>query len=279
MSLPPHSSGESPPRRPAGRGRRPGAAGTRRCRSCRSAARFPRRRPRPDPRRRRRAPPPPRVARSGVAPMFTSAIAGSADAAVRALRDRRDPDRRPVLRAAAELRDSSSRIPVELRHADLGHHLLRPDRRLEDAVEEVRRGDRPRAVRPGDVDLAVEREQHRRQVRGRIAVRERAADRAAMAHLRIADQAGRVRDERAVLLHERRRRDVVVARQRADRELVARVADVRELLEPPDVDEQRRPRDPKPQQRAAASGRRRAASRPRARRAATTAWSTDSATS
>ena len=54
-------------------------------------------------RRRRPTPPPPRRARSGVAPMLTSEIAGSRDAAVRAPRDRGDADRRPVLRPPPEL--------------------------------------------------------------------------------------------------------------------------------------------------------------------------------
>ena len=143
---------------------------------------------------------------------------GLRDAAVRAPRDRGDADRRPVLRAAPELEVAPAVVAGQLRHPHLGHDLLRPDRRLEDAAEEVRRRNGADAVRPGDVDLAVEREHDRRQVRGRIAVRERAADRAAMPHLRIADQPGRVRDERVVLLQQRRRRDVVMARQRADRD-------------------------------------------------------------
>ena len=87
------------------------------------------------------------------------------------------------------------------------------------------------------------------QVRRGIAVRERAADRAAMPHLRIADQSGGVRDERVVLLDQRVVADVVVPRQRTDRERLARVAHVRQLVEPTDVDEQRRPGEAEPQQR------------------------------
>ncbi len=77
----------------------------------------------------------------------------------------------------------------------------------------------------------------------------RAADRAAMPHLRIADQPGGVRHERVVLLDERRRGEVVVPRQRADRKRIGLVADVRQLRELADVDEQSGPRDPQPQQR------------------------------
>ena len=63
------------------------------------------------------------------------------------------------------------------------------ERRLEDAGEEVRRRDDPLAVRAPHDQLGIEREHHGRQVGGRIAVRERTADRAAVPHLRIADHA------------------------------------------------------------------------------------------
>ena len=56
---------------------------------------------------------------------------------------------------------------------------------------------------PAIDELRAEREDHGREVGRRVAVGERAADRAAMAHLRIADQAGGVRDDRAVLLDQR----------------------------------------------------------------------------
>ena len=64
----------------------------------------------------------------------------------------------------------------------------------------------------------VEREDHGGEIRGRIAVGERPSDRAAMPHLRIADLAGRVRHDRAVLLEQRRAGDVLVPRERTDRD-------------------------------------------------------------
>ena len=73
---------------------------------------------------------------------------------------------------------------------------------------------------PAITNSASEREHHRRQVGRRVAVGERAADRAAMPHLRVADHARRRRDDRAVLLDERVAvHDRLVARQRPDREL------------------------------------------------------------
>ena len=74
--------------------------------------------------------------------------------------------------------------------------------------------DRAPALRPLDVDLRVDR-QHRGGVVGRrIGVREAAAERAAIAHLRIADLAGGLGDHRALLAQQRRRGDVVMRRCR-----------------------------------------------------------------
>jgi hypothetical protein len=105
------------------------------------------------------------------------------------------------------------------------------------------------AARTAHDHVSVERRQNRRQVGRRIAVRNRTADRPAVSHLRIADQARRVRDDRHVLLHERIVLEVVVTRQRSDRELLARVPHVAKVADATDVDEQRRPREPQAQQR------------------------------
>jgi hypothetical protein len=80
-------------------------------------------------------------------------------------------------------------------------------------------------------------------------VRDRAADRPAVPHLRIAHLAGDARDQRTGPGEDRVEREVVVPAERADRDPVAVLTDVAEVVEPPDVDEQRRPREPEPQQR------------------------------
>ena len=90
-------------------------------------------------------------------------------------------------------------------HAGLDEHLVRAERGLEHAREELARRDRPLAALPARDELGAEREHHRGQVRRRVAVRESPAERAAMAHLRVADLRGRERDDRAVLLQQRRR--------------------------------------------------------------------------
>ena len=91
---------------------------------------------------------------------------------------------------------------------------------------------------------------------------ERAADRAAMPHLRIADLARpSSRRSGSAPASSGSACDRGMARERADRELRAGVADVGEIGEPPDVDELRRPRDPELHRRQRASARPRAPSR------------------
>ena len=75
---------------------------------------------------------------------------GVLDVAVVAPHERRDADRRPVLGAPRELEIRPAGPGAELRHPDLRQHLPRPARRVEDALEELRRGNRPLAGRAGD---------------------------------------------------------------------------------------------------------------------------------
>ena len=80
-------------------------------------------------------------------------------------------------------------------------------------------------------------------------MRERAAERAAVAHLRVADLARRVREERRVLAQHVAVLDVVVTGEPTDRDVVARVAHVRQLGDAADVDEHRRGREAQLHQR------------------------------
>jgi hypothetical protein len=75
-------------------------------------------------------------------------------------------------------------------------------------------------------------------------VRDGAADRAHVPDLRIADLRRGVRDDRAPLLERFGVADVVMPRERADRDPVAVLPNVREVGEPPDVHERRRSREP-----------------------------------
>ena len=109
--------------------------------------------------------------------------------------------------------------------------------------EELAGRNRPIALRAPGHELAVERENHRRQIGGGIAVGERAADRASMTDLRVADLPGRVGDDRTVLPEGGCRGDVLVPRQRADRDRVPFLPDVRQIADTADVDQERRPGD------------------------------------
>ncbi len=69
---------------------------------------------------------------------------------------------------------------------------------------------------------------------------DRAAECAAVTHLRVADVAGGMGQQRDVLAKEIRCLDVHVAGHGADRDLVAFVTDVRQVGEPADVDQHAR---------------------------------------
>jgi hypothetical protein len=70
-----------------------------------------------------------------------------------------------------------------------------------------------------------------------------------MAHLWVADQPCRVRDERAVLLQQRVVVQVVVPGERADRDPLARVTDVAQRVQSAQVHQHSRTREAKPHQR------------------------------
>src|ERR671919_1727112 len=157
-------------------------------------------------------------------------------------RERGDSDERPVLRAPIELQVAPP-SPGGRGHTDLGEDLVRREIGLEQSSEEVVGFHRPaRSVRTAHDHLGAEREQHCGHVAGRIAVRDRAADRSDVPHLRVADLACSVREDRAHSLEQLAVRHVVMARQRADRDPVTVLPDVLQLADPRDVDQHRRSR-------------------------------------
>ena len=80
-------------------------------------------------------------------------------------------------------------------------------------------------------------------------MRDRPADRAAVAHLRIADQAGCVREDRTSRAHRVVAHQVRVPRHRADRQSVAVVAHAAQLGDPADVDKKLRRGEAHPHRR------------------------------
>jgi hypothetical protein len=107
------------------------------------------------------------------------------------------------------------------RHDDLGDQLTLFERGRERAVEQVSRLELALAADRAHCEAAAEGQHDRRHVRGRIGVRQAAADRAAVSHLQVAD-AGRALGERCDrrALDGNRPRELVPGRQRSDRELV-----------------------------------------------------------
>ena len=110
-------------------------------------------------------------------------------------------------------------------------------RRLERPDEEVVRADHARTGRPGDLDRAAEGEQRHRQVGGRVGVRERAADRAPVPDLRVADLRGGVGEYRRLGLEQLGIGHLGVPGGRADDHLVALDPDAGQLGDPGDVDQ------------------------------------------
>ena len=109
--------------------------------------------------------------------------------------------------------------------------------------DEVLYSDRPGARGRLKQELAAERDQYRRHVRGRIGVGEASADRAAIPHLKVADPLRALVQRYESGSRELGcSRELVPRRKRSDVEIVAASLDTAKL-ERADVDEQRRPGD------------------------------------
>ncbi len=210
-------------------GRGPGARGRRGWRGCRRRRWCPRRRARPPRPVTRRRPGPTRraVARSGVPPMLTRATLPSC--AAQPTMAQSSP------RWANFWNDQPGR--GGLRHPDLGEQLVGLQRGLEQALEEPADLDLPLAARPARDQGRVQREQDGGQVGGGIGVRDRAADRAPVPDLRVADPARRVREQWHLAAQQRGMLDVMVPGQRADRDVGAPIGEVGQLRQPGQVDD------------------------------------------
>ena len=130
--------------------------------------------------------------------------------------------------------------PAHLRHPYLDQHLVSGERSLEESSEEIDSGDLPPACWPLGHQRAPQGQDGGGKIRCRITVGQRATERAPVTHLGITDLVGGIRQQRDLLLQQRRRLEVVVARQSADGDLVTALLDVRKVGNPSDVDEHRR---------------------------------------
>ena len=153
-----------------------------------------------------------------------------------------DPDRRgrgcdrPVAGAALDLLVRAAPAPAE-RDPDLGQQLAVADRgHVGPDVEVVHRDDALAAGTP-DHRARLDGRADRGQVLRRVGLAQRAADRAAIAHDRVGDHVLGVAKQRKVPREQVRLQQVHVPRERPDPDLVALLADVRELGQVVDVDQ------------------------------------------
>ena len=117
------------------------------------------------------------------------------------------------------------------RNADLGHDFVRLHQRVVGADEETVGRNDALARRRTQHERRAQRQHQRRMVVARIAVRDVAADRALVAHLRIGDQPRALDQQRALVLQQLRPDQLVLGRHRADANRAALLADALQLRE------------------------------------------------
>ena len=104
---------------------------------------------------------------------------------------------------------------------DRHQHFSRFERGGHDVDEEILRRNAPAALRARQLQFSLQRDDDRRPVGGGIGIGQRAADRAAIAHLRIGDQAGGLMEDRQHLSQRLGRQQFGMRRQGADPDAVA----------------------------------------------------------
>ena len=106
-----------------------------------------------------------------------------------------------------------------------------------------------RPARPDDAQARAERHRAERHLAGRIGVAQRAAERAAIADLAVADERDGLREQRDPLADNRRRLQRRVPGERPDAHHAVARHDAIEPGNPVDVDDRRRPQEPHAQER------------------------------
>ncbi len=104
-----------------------------------------------------------------------------------------------------------------------GEDLARPKVGLEEALEEVLRGDLPLGLGALKDQSGIQGQYHRRILGGRIGEREAAAQRAAIADRRVRDMLRRFGKERHALAHFARFLELGVRGERADAQAALRI--------------------------------------------------------
>ena len=129
------------------------------------------------------------------------------------------------------------------RDMDCYQHLFGLDRGRHDVDEKVVRSDAPAAGRACQLQLRFQRDDDCRPVRRRIRICQRAADGAAIAHLRIGNLVGGLMEDRQYLAQRFGRKQFGMRGQCSDPDAVADL-DSLQFVDAADIDEQRRRRQP-----------------------------------
>ena len=171
--------------------------------------------------------------------------------------DGRDTRDRVAARGLLDRPIGRSDVLTATRQPELRDQLVGLEHALERALEERRGRDDPLALGGARHDLGVEGQQDRRHVRGGVGVGDRAADRAPVADLDVADVRERVGEE-PVVAEDGVAQHLVIGRQGPDRDpAVRQPSDALQLGQPSDVDEGLRPGQPELHERQQALARRR----------------------
>src|SRR5437879_6132598 len=160
------------------------------------------------------------------------------------LEEDRHPGEREVARAAAHLEEYAAAAGRGDRHADLGQELGGIECAGEGTPEKVGGRDGPLAARPPGHHLALEREECRGNLGGRVRVGEVSADRAPVADREVSDVSRRLGEEGRAPRDRVRARDGVEPAQRPEGEDPGGLTDVGEGRDSVDVDHDRRTDQP-----------------------------------
>ena len=125
----------------------------------------------------------------------------------------RDTDGRPVARRALVF---EIHTPLDRGEANLGEQLVRLEGVRERPGEELRRRNRALTVRPARDELRIDRDRDGAEIGRRVRVRKRTSEGPPMPNLRVADELGRVREQRASARQYRVANDRGVAGESAD---------------------------------------------------------------
>ncbi len=168
---------------------------------------------------------------------------------VRALDRGRDRDHGPGLGDPVELLVVHPPTVAELGDPNRGKNVARCQGRRQVVLEKLGRRHPTHARRAVDDHLGVESQRDRRQVAGRIGVRDRSPERPEMPHLTVADGGRCLRQQRGVRIDQRILDHLVVRGHGAHDDRVAVIANTAQFLDATEVDQQFRRRQPQPQDR------------------------------